>query len=191
MWDPSGLDAECVDTPQRAQCLKGSTVVGVRSKSEPAVQYSSPQSLYGSVAGVARVVGAQGARCLASLGVMTGGTAHTMTAETSIRGQGDAMEWLGKEGRWFRVKSQPNGTTGAGRNAIVASGKAARVAARRFGFAGVALSGTQAFSSAADGDWSEAGWHAADAFMAGVGMAGLPGLALSGAWFVGRFVAEC
>ncbi len=192
-WDPFGL-ADCEKTAENAQCLPEVTVTAPRSSGGTPARIDAGawvQSLYETGARAVRVVGAQGAKCLGNLGIMVGGTANTMTAETSIRGYGDAMEWRGKDGRWFRVSKHPNGTTGAGRNAIVASGRAARAAARRFGIAGIAVSGSQMTLSIGDGDWGEAGWHAADAFMSGVGMAGLPGLALSGAWFVGRFIAEC
>jgi hypothetical protein len=50
LWDPSGLVPECQETKEKAQCLKGSTVRGFRSR--PAIQYSNPQTLYASAAGL-------------------------------------------------------------------------------------------------------------------------------------------
>jgi RHS repeat-associated protein len=131
------------------------------------------------------------AACSSGLVIATGGGAAGLTELETIRGGGAGMSWRGANGVWYSTSWGGNQWTG-GRNGVVATGTAARMAGRAFGGASMAISLYQTVGSARVGDYTAASLNALDAVMSGVGVFGGPvGLGVSVAWFAYRYFSSC
>jgi RHS repeat-associated protein len=134
---------------------------------------------------------AQTVQCVGGLGLTTGGTASSLKEAEFIRGSGDNLEWRGKNGNWYRKGWGGNGATG-GRNAIVATGQAARTAGRAFGAGSVGMGLLSAGAAVRSGNYWEAGRSAVDIGAAAAGTLGGPKLlAASVAWSGYRHFSGC
>ena len=129
--------------------------------------------------------------CVAGIYATSGATAASITEQSHIRGAGDALQWRGANGKWYRAGWGGNKWTG-GRNAVVAAGRAARVASRGLGVTGMAFSAAQAAGGIREGDIRGAAWSVIDAAAGAVGTFGGPvGLGMSVGYFGARYAGSC